>query len=879
MRFVSILTLLPLALVACSSQDLAEREPNGALSQEAAEYRKQRISDLSYKLDISLDASAENYRGQVEIAFRYRGGGEPLTVDFRDGEVLALQLDGQPLAYDYNGHFISLPGGVLTAGDHVLTITYSHPYSQDGSGLYRYRDPEDGRVYLYTDFEPYNANRLLPLFDQPDLKARYQLTVRAPAAWHVISAAPPRGEPMHSGNTRVWEFPQTLPISSYVLPLHAGEYAVWEDRDFRYPLRLFARHSMAPYVDQEQWFRVTRQGFDFFDEYFDFPYPFQKYDQVIVPDLLFGAMENIAAVTFNEGFLVRGKATRLDRLDTASVIMHEMAHMWFGNISTMAWWNGLWLNESFATYLASLALASNTEFTESWLDFFLWAKRSAYSQDQLVTTHPIEVPVATTEDAFANFDGITYGKGASVLRQLSTRLSDDVFRAGVRAYTRANAWQNTELEDFIQAMEDASGLNLKHWVQQWLREAGLNTLQVRQNCTDGVIDSLHLVQEAPPSHPILREQAASLAFYSLRGEALSLDREIPVLFKGAMTKIPKAKGLPCPDLIYPNYRDLAYVKFLLDDHALETVRNHINSIESPLQRAMLWHDLWWMILDAKLPLSDLLDMIATGLESERDLSVASSLSRYLRQAFAYLQQLPGAAGTLRANAQSFESILWNLIQRSSGDDRRQWLSTYIQVASHDAAWQRLVDMLDGRVRMDGLEEDQELRWQMVLKLSEFQYPDRIRAEALVQTELRRDPGSKGQENAMQAEVLAADLQGKMAWLQKATSTGEGYTLRRSELIARSLFQRPSQRAMMASHADELLGQVFQLAGKHDLSFQDSVVVALLPRLCTAENVRRLKDALGRYDEKDASPVITRALKTAAQWEQRCVAIGDLMLDR
>lgn len=859
-----------LLLAACSpepqtSHPASIRDAGGFLHQSEAAYRKQVIANPAYALDIELDREAGIFAGTVTMDFEYSGDGSPLTIDFAGGQVLALTLNGEPAAYEYNDYFITLSAGLLSAGPQQLVVEYTQHYSQDGSGLYKYTDPEDARSYLYTDFEPYDANRMFPHFDQPDLKAYFSLQVDAPANWQVVSttresAIQPRGE------RQLWTFPRTELMSSYIFSLHAGEYDVFEDKDFRYPLRLFVRKSMAQYAKPDQWFELTRQGFDFFDDYFALAYPFKKYDQLIVPDYNSGAMENIAAVTFSETFLQRGESTRLQDLNLANVIMHEMAHMWFGDITTMSWWNGLWLNESFATYMAELALNQATQYEENWHEFFTGMKNWAYWEDQLVTTHPIELPVDTTDDAFTNFDGITYGKGASVLKQMGAFLGDDTFRQGVRDYLAANAWGNTELEDFIGALAKAADRDLDDWSQSWLYSAGLNSIEVSYSCENGVIREMSLLQSAPDEYPTLRSQRTQLGFYTMDGEKLLLADVIPVTFDGAVTPVAAATGKTCPDFIYPNYDDWAYIKVNLDERSIQTARANVNALDDPMQRSMVWYDLYSMVVDGKLPLNEYMDILALNLPQEEDLSTASDLLGNLRSSFSYLHSVPAGETYLTHYAAVFEPLLWTLVDQSSGDARRTWLSGYISTANNEAAFARLEALLKG---VDGFELDQDQRWSIVMKLNEFTRPHHA---ALARSEADRDQSSIGKERAVQSMVLAARGDEKMAWMERAVAKDGEYTLRRSRTIQSGLFPYSSQRSLAAPYADRMMAQLPELSERHDVTFHDRVTAGLSPRLCTAQNVKRLRDASREY--ADLNPAIVRGLKISAQMDERCVTIGE-----
>lgn len=467
---------------------IGARPAHNVLTRAHAIHRKSRLAQISYRLNVDLVSSAAEYSGTVDIKFTLREVEQPLTIDFSGGDLDDFVINGVALEPDYNGFFITVPADALLAGANTISISYRHPYSDDGNGLYRFVDPENGHTYLYTYLWPYYANRLFPCFDQPDLRASYELIVRAPADWVVVSVNRETSIvefTSETGEQKIWRFPQTPPLSTYIFSLHAGPYHIWEARAGKIPLRLMARQSFAEYVDADQWFLLTRQGLNFYEHYFDIPYPFGKYDQLIVPDFNISGMENAAAVTYAERAISRGQPTRDEREQLALLILHETAHMWFGDLVTMKWWSGLWLNESFATFTSHLAAAEATEFSDAWHSFYLSSKQGAYRADELVTTHPIEMPIPDTGAFFRVFDSITYGKGASVLKQLVHFLGPDAFRLGVSRYLKRHAWQNTVLIDFTGALAEAADVDLDPWVQSWLRQPGLNTVSVDLNAKAG----------------------------------------------------------------------------------------------------------------------------------------------------------------------------------------------------------------------------------------------------------------------------------------------------------------------------------------------------------------------------------------------------------
>lgn len=845
-------------------EPLNQRVSGSWLSETEAQRRAASISNLGYTLDIRLEETETRFSGLAILEFDYLRNAAPLTIDFHDGQVRQLTLNGESVKFSYNGSFLSLNARDLRDGSNRLIIAYDHGYSRDGTGLYRYQDPVDGSIYLYTNLEPWGANRVFPHFDQPDLKARFKLQVTAPADWQVISSV--REENVAaSGAMRVWQFPMSAVMSSYVFSLHAGHYQVWEDADFRYPLRLFARQSQANYVDPELWFDYTRRGFDFFDEYFDLPYPFLKYDQLLVPDFNHGAMENIGAVTFSERFLHRTEPTLLQKQSLAKTIYHEMAHMWFGDLATMAWWNGLWLNESFASLMAHLALEPQQEFDEAWLDFLLGFKRWAYSEDQLVTTHPIDLPVADTAVAENIFDGITYGKGAASMQQLHARLGAQVFQRGVREYLAANAYANTTLEDFMGSLSAAAATSLDEWTEQWLRQPGLNGVETRLQCRHGKVRSLELIQSAPEEYPVLREHQLEVALYQKRAGQLQLSRSLPVLLSSARTSVASAIGEDCPDLVYPNYSDLAYIKVSLDPRSLNVVRHHINSISAPLQRAMLWQDLWAMVNDSQLSLAQYLQIVEANLAGESNLRLIGSILGTVAQSYAWLEMIPGGEAEHQRSARVIEPLMWRAVQREAGDSRKIWLDAYIAATSNNNGLQRLRSLLQNP-DVDGVELDQDRRWKALRQLAGYRCSG---CAQLLERERVRDDSDNGQRRYLAAQVALAPRAEKNEWREEALRVDDNYRLNHSRIILQNLYPAAQRHEMPASL---LLAELEQLDRSRDQQFMRYLSPYLIPANCSQANATALAQFLDR--QQSLSPALDSQLRKTAQLEQRCADLAD-----
>ena len=879
-------TLLCALLVGCSDDrptpniattPVVTREPMAALSQEYAAFRKSRISDVAYTLSLDLEEGSEQFSGQVEIEFSLAPGNRsPLTVDYDSGEILDLTVNGAPADYEYRRWFITLAPEQFSSGRNSIAIRYRRPFATDGAGLHRFVDPENGETYLYTNFEPYDANRLFPHFDQPNLKAPLTLDVMAPPSWQVIGNTRESSIDASADGRRHWRFPATAPISSYIYAMHAGPFTVWEDSAGDIPLRLFARTALAPYVKTEEWFVPTRQSFAFFQDYFESGYPFGKYDQVIVPDFNPGAMENVGAVTFNERYISRGEKTTAQRRSLANVIAHEMAHMWFGDLVTMDWWNGLWLNESFATYMANLELERASDFENTWDAFYSGTKQSAYRTDQLITTHPIELVVPTTADAFTNFDGITYGKGASVLKQLPYFLGEENFRQGVANYLDRYAWGNTSLEDFVGELAAAAGMDLSQWQREWLYQSGVNGIRADFACENGMLSSLRLLQSVPETataDKVLRTQRTQVGLYRYNDGEMVLSAAIPVTYSGAETPVAEAAGRPCPDLVFPNEGDWAYMKVQLDETSLATLRERINDFGDPTTRLMLWQALWDGVQDATLPLTDFVDFALANIGQESDRNVASQVAGNLGSAFSLFSRMdPGGAAFEQYQARIEDFLRRQLAAAEPGSDLQQlWFERFAAAAHSPEALDFLAGVLDGEDVPAGLEIDQDRRWSVLLTLNRRLHRDYERRLA---AERARDGSDQGRNMALAAEAVRPLPEVKEAWLDTVIERPETYKLATLRAVLPRLFPA-EQNALLEGFADRLLEPIPRMNEEAAHTFLDEYVSVLAPAACTEESVARLRRANEAF--AGFQPLIVKAFLIHQQQDERCVAMKNLLL--
>ena len=862
------------AVHAAPAKSAAARAENPFLSQEDAFARSARVSNVDYALDFTLTGK-ETFAGTTTVTFDLKDNASDITLDLNKATVKSVSVNGKPVQTRYNNAFITLAAADLAKGRNTVVVAYERTHSTNGEGLHRMVDPADGRVYTYSHFEPAAAQQMFAVFDQPDLKASYTVTVTAPKDWHVVTTTR-ETKIDDAGANRRWTFKQTKRLSPYNFSLHAGPYQVWEDNSGKYPMRLFARQSVAKQVVPADWFRYTKSGMTFFEAYFGIPYPFEKYDQLVVPDFLYGAMENAGAITFAERSFLGETMTAAEKQRLAEVIMHEMAHQWFGNLVTMKWWNGLWLNESFASFMGVLATAESTEFKDAWQNFYQGGKQAAYIQDQKASTHPIEVPVPSSANAFDNIDAITYSKGGSTLKQLRHLLGEETFRKGVHNYLTKYQWQNATLQDFIGTLGQAAGRDMNGWTKEWLYQAGVNTIAANYSCSNGKITGFKLTQSAPKDLPTLREQRVQVAAFKVDGDKLTLVKNVPVTYKGATTAVPDMNGAACPDLIYPNYQDWGYAKVQMDGRSFATAKTSLAKVDDPLLRAMLWQSLWDGVRDAQLPLNEFISVALNNAPLEKDYTLLGDTLGKVTGAKRYLDAMnlsdaKGSAYT-RETGKALEQMAWNGVAANKGnaDFQRRWFGTYISVASSPEALARLAAVLEGKDKAEGLAINQDLRWSIIAHLNRYNYAG---ATGLVDAELARDKSDAGQIAAVAAMAARPDSAAKTEWLGKIEDQQTKLPFSRLRTAMGSIYPA-EQKALNEATADARLARLPAIDKAAGPVFMRAYAVTMIPAACTPQSVARLQRAADTM--KDLSAFTRRSLLDTLQDDQRCVAIKGAM---
>jgi aminopeptidase N len=831
------------------------------LKQSEAADRAQRVREARYDIQLDIVAGQATYRGDVTVRFSSAGEG-PLFLDFRGRSIERLEVNGSAIEPDWTGYRLTLPASSVS-GDMTVHVVYENDYDTTGDGFHRFVDPEDGEEYVYTNFEPYEAHRLFPCFDQPDIKGRYTVSVTAPSAWQVVANAPLEGTSKVDAERSTWRFAETELFSTYLMALVGGPYVVRRHQHGGLDLGLYARRSMERYLDEQapEILEITSQGLDFYAEMFDQPYPFAKYDQVFVPEYNSGAMENVGCVTYNELYLFRDPATANQKLDRAETFLHELAHMWFGNLVTMRWWDDLWLNESFATYISYLAMTEATRFTNAWKVFNADIKRWAYQQDQLPTTHPIAGSADDTEIAFLNFDGITYGKGASVLKQLVKYIGREGFRDGMRIYFKRHGWSNATLNDFLTCLEESSGATLDEWARLWLRTASLNTLSTEWTADDGRLSALAIHQSAPTDHPTLRPHALELALAKNGTGPLKVD-SIAAWIDGPDTPIAEARGHEVPDLVFPNYGDHAYAKVSLDEASVNFVRTNLDKVEDSLLRELLWMSLWEMVRDCQLRSTEYLAIGRTELPDEPDLDILNTVLE--RAALVINRYIPESVR--EAEARMWLDAALDNAARSDGDRQIMWARSAIAAAATAADVGRLVEMIEGESSLPVFSDDQEMRWAIAAKAIAYGHPD---AEALLAREGERDRSDRGRRAMLRAEASRPTVRNKQEVWEKINGDGYGsFHLTRAAMLG---FLWPNQDEVLNPFIDRFFDRIREIFETRDHPFARAYLLALFPAYQAQPDVlERAKQLIGSLDS--SLPTLTRQMTEVADELERQIRV-------
>ncbi|MFI5986322.1 aminopeptidase N [Streptomyces sp. NPDC051555] len=825
--------------------------PGTNLTREEAQQRAKLLTIDSYEIDLDLSGAQEGgtFRSATTVRFEASEAGAESFIDLVAPSVREIVLNGTALdaAAVFQGSRIALPG--LLAGSNELRVVADCAYTNTGEGLHRFVDPVDEQAYLYTQFEVPDARRVFASFEQPDLKAAFQFTVTAPEGWTVISNSPTPEAADVKDN--VWRFEPTPRISTYITALIVGPYhavhSSHEGADGQsVPLGIYCRPSLAEFLDADAIFDVTRQGFTWFQEKFAYDYPFAKYDQLFVPEFNAGAMENAGAVTIRDQYVFRSKVTDAAYELRAETILHELAHMWFGDLVTMEWWNDLWLNESFATYtsIACQAYAEDSKWPHAWTSFANSMKTWAYRQDQLPSTHPIMADIRDLDDVLVNFDGITYAKGASVLKQLVAYVGMEPFFKGVQAYFKAHAFGNTRLSDLLGALEETSGRDLSTWSKAWLETAGINILRPAiETDANGVITSFAVRQEAPAlpagakGEPVLRPHRIAIGFYSIDRESGRLLRERRVeldVTAAELTDVPELVGLQRPDVVLLNDDDLSYAKVRLDELSLATVTAHLGDFQESLPRALCWASAWDMTRDGELAARDYLALVLSGIGKESDIGVVQSLHRQVKLA---VDLYADPAWRESGLATWTEATLEHLRAAPAGSDHQlAWARAFAATARTEGQLTFLAALLNGQAEIDGLVVDTELRWAFLGRL----VATGVLGEAAIAAELERDKTAAGERHAATARAARPTAEAKAEAWASVVESGDLPNAVQEAVIGG--FVQTDQRELLAPYAEKYFAAVKGVWDSRSHEIAQQIAVGLYPALLVSQETLDATDA-------------------------------------
>ena len=723
--------------------------------------RAQVVTNVHYKIYLDLDKGDNTFLCDSEIEFDAKNGNETF-LDFNGSEVLEIELNGKKIpTNNYANYRIKL--SPLQAHNKAI-IKGVCEYQNTGVGLHRFVDPVDNMIYMHTQFEPFDAHRVFACFDQPDIKATFEFTVNAPQGFVIISNSKPTEVPAMEGgeyNSGIWKFAKTKKISTYLTAVIAGNYKGFFDKYRDIDLGIYARRSLLKYVDYEELFKLTKNGFSFYEDKLQTPYPFDKYDQIFVPGFNAGGMENVGCVTYNEAYIFRTEVTNARKFARADTFLHEMSHMWFGDLVTMKWWNDLWLNESLATYMSPLALENTTEFKNAWALFSIDTKYDAYVQDEMPTTHPIALEVPDTNATRVVFDSITYNKGGSVLKQLVAIVGEKAFFEGIKNYLQTYAFGNPTLDDFIGELQAASGKDLSNWSYEWLETSGVNKIALNTNYLDcelgKCLNNVVLTQSKDNSSGIYRNITLSIGLFDFYNERLQLVEKFSAEISNDMQLIEGLENRRVPYIILPNYDDYAYAKIRLDSVSLTNTINSLSHIEDNLSRIIGWNIVWDLTRDAELKSAKWIDTILNHIDVEKDPTILqtllgrtiTALNQYshMNNRSEYVDKIYGKAQNILTSSESSEIKL-------------SWFNTFINTSEKKESLDYLQDILNGKKSISGINIDEDKRWQIIIHLASKGEVD----DVFIDNELQKSDNDFTRRYALTAKAALPNYDKKLwAW--------------------------------------------------------------------------------------------------------------------
>lgn len=799
-----------------------------------ARERSTLISVESYEVVLDVTSAGATFSSTTTVRFTCDEPGATSWIDLIAPAVHSVILNGTSLDIGevVGESRISLAG---LRAENVLVVTADVAFMNTGEGLHRFIDPVDKETYLYTQFESADARRAYACFEQPDLKATFRLTVTGPSHWKVVSNSPTPEPANHGDGTATWAFEPTPRISTYITALVAGPYHRVTDSYTgtygSYPLDVYCRESLAEFLDSDEILTVTKQGFAYFEEQFGVPFPFAKYDQIFVPEFNAGAMENAGCVTILEDYVFRSRVTDAAYEQRANTILHELAHMWFGDLVTMTWWDDLWLNESFAEWAAHWSNVNATRYTDAWTTFSNLRKAWAYRQDQLPSTHPIAADMVDLDAVRVNFDGITYAKGASALRQLVAWVGEDEFLAGVRNYFTKHAWQNTELRDLLAELEATSGRDLSEWTTQWLQTSGVNLLRPQITLdSDGMMTEV-VIEQDPPSMPegiapTLRSHRIGVGLYDLEQGRLVLRDRVEVDVVGERTVVPALRNVTQPDLLLLNDGDYTFAKVRLDERSWATAVAHLADLDDSLARALVWGAAWDMTRDAEVSTGDFLDLVLSGIGSETDIGVVQGVLRQLKSS---IDQFAAPQNRERYLIRLADELRAHAVGAEPGSDRQlAFTRSFVSAACTEPQLDTVVTLLDGSLTWEGLAVDTDLRWYLLQRLVAT---GRLEDDA-IESELTSDDTATGRRQAAVARAARPTPVAKeLAWAEIVDRSDVPNAIMEATIGG---FVQPDQVDLLRAYRDRYFEMLPRAWADRTMEMAQAITMGLFPMFLVDE---------------------------------------------
>jgi aminopeptidase N len=824
------------------------------LTREEARERAALLSVQSYRVGLDFTRGDKEFGSTSEVRFTSARVGASTYVDLVAERVHEATLNGEPI--DLSGFVGDRLALTNLAADNVLVVSGDFAYTHESRGVHRSVDAADGKVYLFTEFFPAEARRVFAVFDQPDLKATFTFALTAPEHWLVLSNTPApepvAAEPVAAGpGVATWQFPATPRLSSYVASFVAGEYTYVRDtyktqRGQVIPLGVACRASLAEHLEADDMFEITRQGLEFYTNLFDMDFPFAKYDQIFVPEFYAGAMENAACVTFSENYVFRSKTSSVRYQQRARTVLHEMAHMWFGDLVTMRWWGDLWLNESFADFCGAYASVQATKYTDAWVLHTIQRKTWGYGQDRLPSTHPVVADAPSLAVAVSNFDGISYAKGGSILKQLVAYVGPEAFFAGVRAYFAEHAWANAEFADLVRALENSSGKDLRDWASAWLETSGPSTLRAEFELDDaGRFTAFAVRQQAPAERPVLRPHHIIVGFYDRQeGEpAMARVHRVEIDLTGEVAPIPELVGRPRPDVILLNDDDLGYALTRFDPASLAVVTEQIGAFPDALTRAVAWTSVLDMVGQAELSVADFIRMLGAGLRAETSIELVQVLHRAAEREITRLAD----PAWLPTGLTEVAGVAIELLRAAEpgGDFQLSWAQMLAWSARSPEQLDLLAGLLDGTAEIPGLEIGTELRWLLLHRL----VATGRRGEEAIEAELARDATDTGKRRAQSALAAIPDAAHKAAAWALLTESDE-LGVQGIRAVAEG-FGEPEHAELLAPYADKFFDVLPELWRTRSGRMRKLLAEHLYPFSAAGDEVLRRSEEVLADPETDS----------------------------